>query len=284
MDSKGANRDNTPQGGSLASKSSGSSTPSLPDYIPSPLLQKKLLAFRTITTLLSHVQHQVSFKRSKFGSNPVVGSDLQAEVLLCDALAHLAIIDHKIIALTTNHQSHLQSCPKQPNELSVIACYPPDEKDRPSTSTLATMLYKVVDTRHYSEKSERNQVPLTQYPSITKVQPPSDYPEGSDDRKQTLYGYLDALEENWKQPILESHLWILSELLITKDASCYKRLLRYSIATCHPKIITRLRTTHSKMFIQSLKTLSDFPFGSGRVRDRHPHEIQNDRTFLRTFV
>ena len=100
MDSKGAKRDNTSQGGSLPSKSSGSSTPS-PDYKPSPLLQKKLLAFRTITTLLSNVQHQASFKRSKFGSNPVVGSDLQAEVLLCDALAHLAIIDHKIIVRAT---------------------------------------------------------------------------------------------------------------------------------------------------------------------------------------
>ncbi|KAF8914287.1 hypothetical protein CPB84DRAFT_1841014 [Gymnopilus junonius] len=289
--SKGAKHDNIPQDRTLSSKSTDSSAPSLPDYIPSPLLSKKLLAFRTITTLLSHVQHQASFTRSKFGSNPAIGPDLQREVLLCDALAHLAIIDHKIIALTTNHRSHS----KRSDELSVMASHPPDETHLPDEkviappSTFATIFNKVVKTWHLlftknTEKSELKQTQQTQYPSITEVKPPSDYPKGSGDRNLTLYMYLDALEQNWNQPTLESHLWILSELLTVEDPLRHRRLLRYSIATCHPKMITRLRTTRSKMFIQSLKQLPDFLFQSGLVRDRHPHEISNDRTFLESFV
>jgi hypothetical protein len=89
---------------------------------------------------------------------------------------------------------------------------------------------------------------------------------------------------NRKQPELKSHLWILSELLLTKGPSRYRRLLRYSIATCHPKMISRLKTARSTLFIQSLKNLPEFKYNAGPVRDRHLHEIQNDRNFLETIV
>jgi hypothetical protein len=200
MDVKGAKRDNTP-GGSLPSKSTVSSTPSIPDYTPSPLLQKKLFAFRTITTLLSCIQAEASFKRYKFGTNPHVPRNLREEVLLCDALAHLAIIDHEVIALTTNHRSNQ-------NELEIMACHPPvdtnlpDEKDRPSSPGMFEKVLTCLETWQFvftrnTRKKERNKVPLAEYPSIDKVERPSDYPNLSNDRQQTLFDYLDALEHNW---------------------------------------------------------------------------------------
>jgi len=59
-----------------------------------------------------------------------------------------------------------------------------------------------------------------------------------------------------------------------------KRLLRYAIATCYPKIHHRLYDHVSESYIHTLTLVKEFSFDSELKREPHQTEFKNDRTFL----
>jgi len=59
-----------------------------------------------------------------------------------------------------------------------------------------------------------------------------------------------------------------------------RRLLRYAIATCYPKINHRLNDCVSESYIRTLTLLKEFSFDPKLQRDKRMTEFQNDWTFL----
>lgn len=84
-------------------------------------------------------------------------------------------------------------------------------------------------------------------------------------------------------PELPTHLWILSKLLLPQGQDRkteIKRLLRYTIATCYPKMKRRLVDPVSESYINALTMVKEFSFNPELKRDRRRAEITNDQTFL----
>src|SRR5271156_2419203 len=81
-------------------------------------IPRNILAFRTITTILAHIQQERPFKFSL--NNSKISGAQQRELKISNAFANLAITNYDVVAVTT-----VQS----PDELNVIACSHSDSND-----------------------------------------------------------------------------------------------------------------------------------------------------------
>lgn len=121
---------------------------------------------------------------------------------------------------------------------------------------------------------------------------------------------------NRREPTLASHLWILSQLLFSnrfdsegdKGQSfdeegqsfdeegqsldeegqsfdeAYKRLMKYTIATCHPKMIRRFDNGLSACYMESLRGVKDLLVKPEVQSDIDAHKVVHDRALLEEFV
>ncbi|KAF8804067.1 hypothetical protein BYT27DRAFT_7194791 [Phlegmacium glaucopus] len=211
---------------------------------------RNILAFRTITTILA----QLEPKQKVENSYHELSGNERLEVKVSDALAHLAVVEHEIVALATE-RTH--------TKISVLVCAStPPHKDGPSAEP---------------------PVP-TKYPTIIHAMAPEDL------GGRTLYDYVDDLMGNWRSPTLASHLWILGQLIfppqLQQDGALHdcNFLRKYTIATCYPKMARRLEHPLSNLYIESLRGVKDFPFHPNLPKDMPPTKIANDRVFLDQFV
>ena len=79
-------------------------SPDTPPGTPLPTsppkdIPRNILAFRTITKLLSHIQQEQAFQVSWENPPPAVNDELR----LSTAFATIAVIDHEIVAVVTKH-------------------------------------------------------------------------------------------------------------------------------------------------------------------------------------
>ena len=81
---------------------------------PSPAgIPKNILAFRTITKLLSLIQQERAFQALQ----PRSEDNRRLELKLINALATVAVIEHEVVAVVTKHFS-----PQTPDTLEITAC------------------------------------------------------------------------------------------------------------------------------------------------------------------
>ena len=99
----------------------------------SPLkdIPRNILAFRTITTLLSQLQPEREFE----GPTPKVGFSAaeQEELRISSALATVAVINHEVVAVVTKPFS-----PQKPDTLEITACIQGDTSIKESRFMVAT--------------------------------------------------------------------------------------------------------------------------------------------------
>jgi len=74
-------------------------------------IPRNILAFRTITTMLAHIQQERPFKFSL--NNSKISGAQQRELKISNAFANLAVTDYDVVAVAT-----VQS----PDELNIVAC------------------------------------------------------------------------------------------------------------------------------------------------------------------
>src|SRR6266567_5086025 len=100
---------------------------------------------------------------------------------------------------------------------------------------------------------------------------------------------------NRSHSTIAKHLLILSKLLTMKEpsidgpktdpSSLSRRILRYVVATCYPKMIHRLgHRTLSKPYIQSLNQVTTFRYDKSMFDKGLTAEIESDRLFLVEFM
>jgi hypothetical protein len=103
-------------------------------------IPRNILAFRTITKLLSHIQQEQAFQVS--WDNPLPAND--EELKLSTAFATIAVIDHEIVAVVTKHTCEKiqvvltsQTPIKEPKRgiWGFLIAQNPRLKDAPLTST-----------------------------------------------------------------------------------------------------------------------------------------------------
>lgn len=184
-----------PKGGNnAASQDSPQETPVEPTpFTPSSILLRKIQGFQTITTFLGQIQCQAPFKPYDFLKDQHVTQKHRDEIQLCDSFAHLAVIQHDVVALATNRNN---------TQLEIVACTstsaekdkgtPPDDSQKPPSNLFKNCLsfFYTRNTRFYENMS----TPVTTLPSIIEAKAPAGYPENPG--SETLYQYLNDLEEN----------------------------------------------------------------------------------------
>lgn len=164
-----------------------------PTFTPSPILRKKIQAFQTITTFLSQIQRPAPIN---FLKDQHVTQKHRNEVQLCDAFAHLAVIHHDVIALATKRNDA---------QLEIVACtnssaeddMPPDDSPKPPSRTFLENCLSFFCARNTRFHESKGTV-VTTHPSIIEAKAPVGYPEKPNDSgNETLYQYINDLEENW---------------------------------------------------------------------------------------
>jgi hypothetical protein len=155
-----------------------------PSNIPSDDIPRNILAFRTITMMLSNLQPKQSSGPGDSGSDArteyQLTSEDRREVRISDAMAHVAILDNEVVALATEFRE---------DKMVVVACTstaedpsPPElEKQPPKgyVDEIKSFLF-VKNFRRDDPPTD----PVVKYPIITSAMPPEDM--GS----QTLSEYL----------------------------------------------------------------------------------------------
>src|SRR5277367_1787639 len=92
---------------------------------PNDILPRNILAFRTITTMLAHIQQERPFKILLKDSK--ISAEQQMELKISNALANLAVADVDVVAVATEHSQ---------KELNIVACHhsESDDESPPSPS------------------------------------------------------------------------------------------------------------------------------------------------------
>lgn len=153
--------------------------------IPSDNIPRSILAFRTITMMLSILQPKQS-------SGPDSGSDARTdseyqltsedrrELRISDAMAHLAILDNEVVALATEYREE---------EMIVVACTStpedpsPLELEKQPPKGYVNQVKSFLFVKNFRRDDPATD-PVVKYPIITSAMPPEDM--GS----QTLSKYL----------------------------------------------------------------------------------------------
>jgi hypothetical protein len=164
-----------------------------PTFNPSPILLKKIQAFQTITTFLGQLQRQALIRPYDLkGQHSPVSVEYRTEIQLCDAFAHLAVMQHDVVAVSTSRDN---------NQMKIVACSSTStEEDMPSDPTQKLSILQrclnffcTKNTRYDEEKSES--YIMTTHPYIIEAKAPDGYPETME--RETLIKYLNDLEKKW---------------------------------------------------------------------------------------
>jgi hypothetical protein len=159
--------------------------PSPPSDISS--IPRNILAFRTITMMLSKLQPRQTSSPDSDAFEHQVTAEARREVRISDALAHLAIVEHEVIALATEFT---------PDGFTVVACasgtpeVPPELEKQPKPESYADQIYGFLFTKN-PRRDDPPANPVVTYPNIISAMPPDDM--GS----QTLGDYIQKLDGSW---------------------------------------------------------------------------------------
>ncbi|KIJ99345.1 hypothetical protein K443DRAFT_123237 [Laccaria amethystina LaAM-08-1] len=225
----------------------GEKSPKNPDVTSTPI-PENILAFRTITTLLSQIPRTAKLERIDYLEGGRKGSLSRHILRISDAFAHIAASEHDVVAVTTNHAVLSVN-------LKVLAAVTAESvpESLPSTppNGFARSLFFMWTANPPQTKLPRE----TPYPTIISPSPPDDlHPE-------TAFDYISALEENWNPPSLHEHLWILCKMLNEKPVDLNYKLSRNTAAMHYKKIAHRFNNeTLSKPYLDSLKRVKVIPF------------------------
>lgn len=176
-------------------------------------IPRKILAFRLITKMLARIEtaHPFPAVDNLTGTDNGWQSSERQEVKISDAFAHLAVVEHDIVAISTNYRSRFSPLeandPMLDGNLNVMACSTPDNVLDTTTmpdsdmttitppevksyaqglAAFAGRIFNVLASKNDSEDD------LTQtIPTIVKPVQPSDFVSGS------LDDYMKNLETNW---------------------------------------------------------------------------------------
>lgn len=165
--------------------------PADPIYTPSPILLRKILGFQTITTILSQIKPQAPTEPNNDRYDTTPTPEVQKELELCAAFAHLAVFQHEVVALATNlSDSQLKIVCTSTSAEHKDA--PPNDNPKTSTSFLGRCLRFC-----YARNTRFEEAGSTpKYPYIIEAKAPVGYQENVV-RSKTLHKYLDDLEEKW---------------------------------------------------------------------------------------
>jgi hypothetical protein len=171
-----------------------SASPSPPVDIPSNIqshdqssIPRNILAFRTITMMLAMLQPNQSTSPE---GDAYLASDTdrlsdsaRQEVRISDALAHLAIIDHEVVALATEHTTE---------KMTVIACaiIPEVPSENPPQTQPEGYMGRILSFVFMKNPREDDPPtePVVTYPKIISASPPKDMGSG------TLHDYIQKLD------------------------------------------------------------------------------------------
>jgi hypothetical protein len=167
----------------------GERSPNDPDVTSTPI-PENILAFRTITTLLSQIPRTIKLERIDYLEGGTKGSLSRHILKITDAFAHIAAGEHDVVAVTTNHtvlSSNLEL-------LAAVTGLSVPEK-APSTPTngrTRSLFFMWTANPPLTTNDPLTTLPSeTAYPTIISPSPPHDL------HQRTALDYISALEENW---------------------------------------------------------------------------------------
>lgn len=173
-------------------------------FIPNDNTKENILAFRTITTLLSKIQQQSLTSEGDLG--PKTEAQRQ-ELSILSALATVIVMDKEVVATVVDH-------PKG-GELGILACQQPTAE---TSSTLGSSLFRfLINKNPRRDTKVINTGPFLSNPTNPRI--PSDLDPAA--QSQQLIEYI---HKRW---------WVL----------CYK-LLQYMLISCVTGVGKRLSRTY----------------------------------------
>ncbi|KJA24847.1 hypothetical protein HYPSUDRAFT_200120 [Hypholoma sublateritium FD-334 SS-4] len=255
-----------------------------------------ILAFRLITRMLAIIPQSSDppFPAVDNFANSIAQAtwttNERRELRISNAFAHLAVAEHDVVAISTNHAAFHRTTdqnfptPDTNKSLGIMACstLQSDNIKKPTDTNTPGVLNRIYDIlfARNDEKSE----PHEPVPSVVSPQQPADFKP--DDG---LPAYMKNLETTWQEPTLASHLWILSRLLAHRSDSINeqcKRLYKYALSFCCRKMDRRLQSDRSTSYYEALHQVDNFTFKpSKRAPEEADHvqleaSIQSDFNFL----
>jgi hypothetical protein len=159
--------------------------------LTSNVIPENIRAFRTITTMLSQIPRSLPIDVVDNLKN-VSDSDNRQEIRIVNAFAHLAVGEHDIAALATNHSSRHSS--RDSRTLNVIVSTDsPLAEDKPSTSSPAevkrsTWIFNI--TRNY-RRDDATTASITPLPTTILASKPCDL------GNRSALEYMKDLESKW---------------------------------------------------------------------------------------
>ncbi len=159
--------------------------PSRPPTCPSERIPRNILAFRTITKLLSQIQQEKAFQVSRLEAKLPQHPE-RLELRLSNAFATIAVIEHEIVAVVTK---------RTPESLKVFACPQTPINDGPPItqlpSRLLSQIWHLLITQNYRRSDLQPAILSTREPTIDDVRIVTDI-DLDDDKKLKLY-----VDEHW---------------------------------------------------------------------------------------
>jgi hypothetical protein len=228
-------------------------THEVPTKGPSDVSEKKnILAFRTITTLLSKIQQQSSISNDNL--RPQSEAEHQ-ELSVLNALATVIVMNNSSVIATvaSHHPEH--------GDLGILACQQPELKSEASKSTSSNLFQFFISKNPRKDCTVSNTVLVLGDPKNPNVTWDDSDPaaqqkllEYVNQRWWVLCFNISTIHDiicNRSGETLESHIWNLMKLLVLPDPA--EELLAYVVATCFPKIHFRLnRKSVSMPYFTSL--------------------------------
>ncbi|KAF8953369.1 hypothetical protein BDZ97DRAFT_1929731 [Flammula alnicola] len=240
-----------------------SHSPSIPlPTSPSQDIPENILAFCTITRLLSQIQQEWAFQ--VLLSEVKLLPDEHLELKLSNTFSTVAVIEHEVVAVVTKHTHEM---------LKVIACTQTSINEEPLVtplpSGLMSQVWQLLVTQNYQKNGPQLTILPTGEPTISNANILAGI-DLDDDEKLKL-----EVDQYLSHSMMAKHLWILSKLIIMKEPSIYgpKR---------NPSSVSE-RLLHYP-YIQSLKQVMTFQFDESKLDQASKDETANNKLFLIKFM
>ncbi|KJA16146.1 hypothetical protein HYPSUDRAFT_58393 [Hypholoma sublateritium FD-334 SS-4] len=273
-------------------------------------IREEILAFRTITTLLSELPHREAIQPEDSLKNLPVKN--RETIKVCDALAQALVIEHEIIAVTASHRYEMD----EKGMLHIVAVSTEDTSkvDTTEVDTAEVDTAEVdMSTLGWGTRMMSNVLnflcslnpPMAKPDSEVKLPERKEAEPPAGITKETVLEYMHKLETKWEQPTLSQHLWIITNALAAKSTAHLsledrmshrsvlgQRLMRYISSACYRKISRRFNNKALSqpyynallaVNIANLPSISIQPFPQAGDREGLT-KMKNDRLFLEDFV
>ncbi|KJA14958.1 hypothetical protein HYPSUDRAFT_208271 [Hypholoma sublateritium FD-334 SS-4] len=210
------------------------SPPDDTDVHDSNNVPSNILAFRTITSMLSHIQFNKKFEIQRTTYDALETNDpRRKEIKICSAFAILAVMDAEVIAAVAKPTQRVTEVIESSSAESTSAA-----KSKgffgPFTHCFAFGKNPERDDPEPPQKISLNTVKYELCPELKG---------GTSD--EAIKGYTDLY---WKRPSLVRHLFILTRLFTMNnesdpnaDTNHTTRIFCYVAGTCFPKMLRRFR-------------------------------------------